>query len=164
MESFKFNKKGFSVVELIVVFGVTAIIFGLITFNLLRAQYSSSLNGQFLKFVADVREQQLKAMIGDTEGRSQSDDYGVRFEANRYILFHGSSYNANDPTNFIIYLDQNLEFSSTSLPGETIVFNKGSGEIAGFISGQNTLTLKNIQDNEQKTLTFNKYGVISGVN
>lgn len=160
----KFSQDGSTLIELMMVLGIAALLFGFIGFSLFRAQHSSSLNATALKLTADFKSQQIKAMTGDTEGRAVADNYGIYFESNRYILFHGSSYTIDDPTNFVIPLDQSLEFTGTTLPSSTIIFSKGSGEMVGFVEGSNTLTLENTQTSQQKTFIFNKYGVITDIN
>lgn len=106
--------------------------------------------------VADTKEQQVKAMVGDSEGLADAQPHGIYFEVDRYILFRGS-YSPLEPSNFTINLDPNLTFSVLP-PAQQIVFDKRSGEVA---SAPSSLTLQHAQSGEQKIITINKIGAIS---
>ena len=155
--------KGFTLVELLVVVSISFVLIGLTTINVLHAKRQSSLTASVDTFIANLKQQQLKAMIGDTEGRSDSDNYGIYFGTNSYTLFHGL-YSSGDQTNFTIQLDDNIQFSSITFPGSQIIFSKNSGEVSGFTNGSNTITIKDITNNRQKTITINRYGVITQIN
>ena len=163
--SFFLKKQGgFTLVELVVVMAIFSILSTVITVNLLGVKHQASLNTSVTTLVSDLKNQQLKAMLGDTEGAAENNSYGIYFEPSRYIQFQGSSYNAGDPNNFIVDLDSSLEFKNIIFPSSSIVFSKGSGEISGFIDGSNTLTLSNTATPEEKTLVLNRYGVITEAN
>lgn len=161
----KFNfEDGFSMSEFLVVIAIAIFLGGFITFNLTRTQQHTSVNTTIDELVSDIKEQQMKAMINDTEGRVATDTYGIYFQTTKYTLFHGNTYVANDTANFVINLDTNLQFINNTFPNTSIIFAKGSGEIVGFINGQNTITLKNMANNQTKTVSLNQYGTITGVN
>ncbi|HWY79802.1 MAG TPA: type II secretion system protein [Candidatus Sulfotelmatobacter sp.] len=151
--------KGYSLIEVILVISIFFILIGLATMNLFKAQHTSQLSSTVNSFLADYKEQQIKAMIGDTEGIGAVSDYGVHFESASYTLFR-STYGTN---NFPVSLPVSLQFSTT-FPGSQILFLRGSGQISGFISGQNTITLRDTADGTQKIITINKYGVVRTVN
>jgi prepilin-type N-terminal cleavage/methylation domain-containing protein len=158
------TQKGFTFIEIIIVLGITSILFGVMTFNLLRFKNSSSSQSNIDTLVSDLKNQQLKAMLGNTEGRAANDSYGIYFLSDKYILFHGTSYNPNDSANFPVNLPTDVQIQSTTLPNNTVVFTKISGEIPSFAQGSNTVTVKAVNINVQKVITFNRYGVITGVN
>jgi len=118
-------QRGFTLIELIIVMSVIGSLLGLATINLSRSQQSASLNaiGQIL--LSDLKQQQLKAMLGDTEGRAVSDSYGIHFDSNKYVLFHGV-YSDGEPSNSVINLDSNMQFNN---PEYDVVFSRLSGEI-----------------------------------
>lgn len=157
-------RHGYSLVELLVVIGIFAVLAGLATLNLLNAQHSASLQGQLATLIADTKQQQIKAMQGDTEGRANPDYYGVHFSTNAYTLFHGTSYNPNDTTNLTFSLDPVFQFTNITLTNGNIIFIPLSGEMYGYSSVTNTVTLKDITDNQQKQLQFNYLGVLTGIN
>lgn len=158
------NARGTTLTEMLLIVGLVLSLIGLSSINLTSSLDRASINSTASVVVADMLQQRLKAMVGDTEGRGTIDSYGVKFENNRYILFHGTTYPIGDPDNLIINLDTNLEFSSVTFLNSEIIFTKGSGEIAGFAAGSNSVMLRNKNDTNTKTIIFNKYGVIAGIN
>ena len=155
---------GFTLPEIIVVIGVMMVLLSLSSVNLLSIYGKTSLGTKVSTLVSDLKQQQLKSMVGDTEGESSADSYGIYFEQNRYILFKGTSYSGSDPLNFAINLDSDLQFSTIAFPQSQIVFSQGSGEITGYASDSNTVTLTNIRTSDVKTLELNRYGVVVSVN
>lgn len=157
------TKQGFVFIELIVVLGILAALLGIVIINVGNIRSSASVNTSVTSFVTDIKNQQTKAMVGDTEGRGVPDTYGVYVEPTKYTMFHGQNYNSNDTSNFAIPIDASFQLSST-FSGNKIIFASGSGEILNFVSGQNTVVIRNATTGEQKTITFTKYGSISSVN
>lgn len=158
------NKKGFTIIELTVVMGVLAVLISYTVVNLTSIQRRTYLITTVNTVVSDIKQQQLKAMAGDTEGRSTHDHYGIYFEQDKYVLFHGTAYSVSESTNADINFENNVELSSISFPQSQIVFNGVDGEVAGFVNGSNTLTLQNSLTSEQSTITINRYGVITQIN
>jgi type II secretory pathway pseudopilin PulG len=160
------NKKqtGITLIELLVVISILIVLTGLTTINVLHARHQSILTASVDTFIADLKQQQLKAMVGDTEGRNDSDNYGIHFGTNTYTLFHGT-YSSNDQTNSTIQLGDNIQLSSITFPGSQIIFLKNSGEISGFDQNpnKNTITLVDISNNLQKKITINRYGIITKI-
>jgi prepilin-type N-terminal cleavage/methylation domain-containing protein len=152
------KQKGFTIIELIITMGILAIITSLATINLLNAQHIASIDSTTTTLISDLKQQQLKAMVGDTEGRVAADQYGIHFDADKYVLFHGS-YDPTDTSNFVVELEGTLSFTNISGDGN-IIFSQGSGESSGL----NPIVLKDDQTNKQKTITTNVYGVITYVN
>lgn len=158
------SQKGFSFLEIMITTSITAILFGIITFNLLRAQGFTSEQSNLDNLVSDIRAQQTKAMTGSTEGRTTSSNYGVYFLSDRYVLFNGNSYNASEPTNYTIELPDDIEIVSTTLPSNTLLFSILSGEIVGFTDSSNSIIFRSLGTNEQTVIILNRYGVITGMN
>ncbi len=156
-------KKGFTLVELMVVMGIIAILISYSVVNLTSIQHTTYLGTTIDTFISDLKQQQLKAMVGDTEGRGVNDYYGIRFGTTDYALFHGASYSVSS-SNPVIPLTSSIQFSNVTFPQSRIVFEKGSGEIVGFTVGSNTITLRNTVTSEVKTITINRYGVITQIN
>lgn len=148
--------KGFTLVELLITIGIATILLGLTTINLVNVQKNTSVGATVDTLIADMRNQQTKAMSGGAEGGN----FGIFFNSsNSYTLFHGSSYVPGDPTNFTVTLDDPISVSST-YPGNVIIFSQGNGEVGS----ENTITINNTAGTEQKTLTVNRLGVVKGVN
>ncbi len=151
-------------IEFLSVIAIVIFLTGFITFNLSKTQQHTSINTTIDSLVTDIKQQQLKAMIHDTQGDGMVDAYGIYFQSARYTLFKGIIYSSSDPTNFIVALDTNLQFTNITFPNSSVIFTKGSGEISGFVNGQNTIQIKSVSSNETKTITLNKYGTITSVN
>lgn len=150
-------QKGFSLVELILVMSIMAILIGLITINLVGSQQKASLNTVVENLISDVRQQQIKAMIGDSQGTANADSYGVHTDFSKYVLFKGTSYDALDASNFEVSLPSNIQFIS---PSADTIFLRVSGEISSVAS----LQVQDTTNSNIKTIQINRYGVITGVN
>lgn len=145
---------GFTLIELIVVMGIFATLAGITTISLLNAQHKSMLGAVTSTFVADLKAQQLRAMVGDTGGSANAANYGVRLQDGSYTLFtdtYGTS-------NFVIDMPDVIEFTA---PDYQMIFLKGSGEMLG---GPGSVTIRDTQDGSQKTININKYGIVTGIN
>ena len=149
------QQKGFTIVELLLTMGIFAILTSLATINLVSAQHTASIDTTTTTLVADLKQQQTKAMTGDTEGRSAPSPYGVHFDTTKYVLFHGT-YNAADTSNFTINLEGSLRFTTTG----DILFSQVSGERTGL----NPIVLQDSMTTRHKSITTNTYGVITTVN
>jgi len=146
------SNHGFTLVELAVVGSIILTLLGFITINLVNSQQNASLTSQEEILLADLKQQQTKAMIGDTEGRTDSDQYGIHFDLKNYVLFHGSVYLAEDSANSIINLSDNMEFDN---PGFDIIFSKTKGETV-----PKTIILKDVTNSRSKKIHINQYGVV----
>lgn len=150
---------GFTVVELIVVIALFLIIFSFswINFGPLFSRSSTDIDSQTL--LADIRSQQTQSMSGDSSGGSSQSAYGIYFESDGYTLFKGDGYFSNDPSNFkVSFTSDNLEFSDILFPNQTVVFEKGSGEVVGFVTGSSSVSIHDKLTNTSKVIRINKYG------
>jgi prepilin-type N-terminal cleavage/methylation domain-containing protein len=154
------DSAGFTLIEMIVVLGVLGTLLAFSVTNLVGLQNRTRLATTMTTLISDIQLQRLKAMDGDTEGRGTIDSYGIYFGTSQYVLFHGSTYNASATDNVIVAYDLPVSLSSTTFAGSQIVFTKGSGEIASYVSNQNTVTFVNPADNATKQLVFNRFGAI----
>jgi len=76
-----FDQKGFTFPELVIVMGVVAMLFGLVTFNLLKTQNKADVSSGVQTLVSDMKTQQGKAMMGVANQNNPS-SYGIYFENN----------------------------------------------------------------------------------
>lgn len=153
----KISNLGFTMVELLVVMTIFVTLVGIASINLVGAKQRTSLNTSAEILIGDFRQQQMKAMIGDTEGRASADKYGVHFETDSYTLFNGSVYNPADTENFNIELGDNISFSN--LPSD-VIFERVNGQTGSA----NTIVLRDNTTNTLKTIQYNVYGVVTDVN
>ncbi len=151
-----FNLPGFTLAELLVTMAIFATLVGIATINLVGARQRASLNTSSEILIGDLRQQQLKSMIGDTEGRANPDRYGIHLGTNDYTLFHGNTYNSGDASNFTVELGDNIQFVGTY---SDLIFARVSGEL----SAGGSIILEDNTTNTQKTLQYNRYGVITDV-
>jgi type II secretory pathway pseudopilin PulG len=158
------KQRGFVLIELIVVFGMIAVLLGFFVINVFGSQRKATLTATIQTLMADVKTQQNKAMTQTTTSGSVPSGYGIRFETSRYILFRGLTYNSADSTNSIIQLDPRVQISPISLPGESIVFETKSGELSGFSPSLQSISVNQLDSGEVKVIQFNRYGIITSVN
>ncbi len=147
--------KAFTIPEVILVLGLVAVLSAFAVINLVRPQGSVSVDSAVNLLVADIKQQQLKAMIGDTQGQVSAQTFGVHFEQTRYVLFRGASYSVGGLDNFVIDLGSNINLTSISTPD--IVFARESGEIGVSFS----VVVTSLVNSSQKTITINKFGMVS---
>ncbi len=155
----KQRQKGFTLPELLVALGILTILFSIVTITLLRSQRGAAQGTLVDTLLTDLRDQQTKAMSQDTGGSSANNDYGVYLAGSSYTLFRGSVYNSGDSNNFTVGLAGGLVFSQTTLPGSSIVFESGSGEVVGFSPVANTFSVEDTTNGQVTQITLNKYGV-----
>jgi prepilin-type N-terminal cleavage/methylation domain-containing protein len=150
-------RRGFTLIELIVVMGIFAALTGIATINLSNARSKTSLTSATEVFVADLKSQQVRSMAGEEDSGSSASAHGIHFEENSYTLFKGSSYSPSGSRNFRINLPQGTEFSPVN---SDVVFEVGSGEIAG----DTVVTIRRVSDGNQKEVIINRYGVVEEIN
>jgi prepilin-type N-terminal cleavage/methylation domain-containing protein len=154
----KTNQSGFTFIELILVMGITATLFGFVTLNLVGTQNNTSVNSADSVLISDMAGQQTKAMMGT--GASSGTNYGIYFQEDKYILFEGSSYSSTDPKNFTITLDKGLNITNIRFPNSILVFSARSGAVVGFVSGSNSVTIQDVSGLKVNTIAVNRYGVV----
>src|SRR4051812_23621187 len=80
----KVTQSGFTLPEVIVVKAIMLTLLGLSSVSLAGVSRTTSIGSTVDAFIADVKEQQVKAMVGDTEGSGSAASYGVHFEGTSY--------------------------------------------------------------------------------
>jgi|SRR3989344_2410939 len=158
------KKASFTIVELLVVMGITATLFSLTTIRLFTAQHQANLSAAVSTFISDAKRQQLQAIAGNTQGQPAAQDYGIFFETNRYTLFRGLTYLPGDSYNYVVNLDNNITLTPILFPQAQAVFSKGSGEIAGYSPEADVITFIDSVSGKNTTVRFNRLGVITDVN
>lgn len=156
-------QRGYTLIEIIVVGAILSILLGLTTVNLLSTKQHTSFNTSLGQLTSDIKSQQIKAIQLVSNPSGVTSDYGVHFESNSYTFFTGA-YSPGNSNNLIISLGDNIEFSSILLPNSSIIFQRKSGEVSAFDPNMDTITVKDTTTNQQKTITINRYGVITSVN
>lgn len=155
------EKKGLSLLEVIIVIALMLILISIASVGLSPIRGKVPLSTSVSVLVSDIKSAQIKAMVGDTEGRAAKDIYGIYFDTDSYILFHGLNYVPGEPSNSVIDLSAELAFESVLFPSRIITFASGSGEIVNFSQNNNSIVIKDAITGEEKTVTVNRYGAVS---
>lgn len=143
------------------VVGIMCVLLAIASLNLSNIAPKASLDGRVQTLIADIKQQQIKAMTGEITNAGSPDNYGIYFSGNKYTLFHGNSYSPVATDNYVVNFDDVNIISS--FPASSIIFKKNSGEIINFQPGKNTITITHTYYNLTKIITLNKYGAIESV-
>lgn len=146
MFSKPYDKKGFSIIELIVVVGVFSLIVGISFTSFKEIQKRNSLVLAEESVTQALRRAQTLAVSG-----SYDSEWGVFMEIGKVTVFQGNDYSARDES-----FDKVFSVANTvSFSGVTEVwFSKLEGE------AQSTGTITLNQDGVNRVLTLNQQGVI----
>lgn len=166
IEHSKTHISGVTLIELLVVIGLLAVFFSLSVINITQLIPKSHLSTTVDVLIADLKQQQQKAMSGETGTASASGEaqpHGVHIDANQYVLYSGIVYDEMSSSNSAFPLSQPVLLSSTFVAND-ILFNKGSGEISGYTSSESArITVTDTVQNRQKVIQLNQLGVVVGV-
>jgi prepilin-type N-terminal cleavage/methylation domain-containing protein len=154
-------QKGFSLIEMLVVFGILMTFITIGTMNLFGLANKTFQNKTYTALASDIKAQQVKAMNGDTDGSYATTNYGIYFQSDKYTLFKGNNYSANDVYNHVITLPNDTKLSNITFTNSQIVFASGSGELINFSSSHNGLQILSTSNNTSKPFSINRFGVVT---
>lgn len=154
------GQQGLTLIEMMLVIGILALLFAIGVVSLSTIQITTTSSSASTVLISDLKTQQIKAMVGDTEGRGIPDNYGVKILTDKYIMFHGNNYNPSDTSNFSVPIPANY-ILSTTFEDSTILFASDSGELVNFYLGQDTITLTNTTSSKSEVIKLNKYGTVT---
>ncbi len=149
-----FTKKttGFSLIELLIVIGITTILAGVSAVVYGNLQVSAQLNdvsAQLTQSLRLAREQSLAGL--------NNIDHGVKIDSNQYTLYQGASYNIRESSYDRVFpLASALTLTLDLTPaGSDIIFYNGIGSpsATGTITVSHSVT-------GTKTIIINNLGVI----
>lgn len=156
------RQHGYTFPEIIVVVGILAVLFAIGSVGLLRVERRPQLTTTANKLIADIKQQQLKAMVGEVDSTGSRSPYGIFFTLTSYVLFRGTSYNPGDTANAPVDVNSTLTLTTT-LPANALVFAKGSGEVVGASVGQDMVTITQTDNGDSVAVRINALGtVVSG--
>lgn len=154
------NNQGFTFVELVIVMGIMTLLMMIASVNLLPVKQKVSLSTTVQSLITDIKEQQLKTMSGEA-------DQGIYFDPDQknYFVFKGGAYDPLNTTNFKIPLGDQIIITSLDFTNRQMIFLPESGEISSFNPSftLNKIILQNTFSGEQRTVSINKFGVITNV-
>lgn len=130
--------------------------------NLYRFQQTATTGAAIDTLVSDIRNQQIRAMNGDTYNTGTTNNFGIYFQSDRYTLFFGSAYSAAASTNFVIRFEPNIRMTGNTFASNQLIFVKGSGEI-NTTDLEDTVTLQNTSSGETTTIRLNRMGAITQI-
>ncbi len=141
------NKRnsGFTFIELVLVVVIIATLMTLTAGNFVMFRNRVSISSAVSVLINDIKVQQNSAMLGEGE---------------QTIYLDTTSYRLND---FLVNLDEGLLITDVTFPERKIVFATSSGEIIGFTSGLNTITIQNTYSNEANIININRFGVVTSI-
>lgn len=152
------NSSGFTLIEVLLVIGLLTLLLSLGIVSFGQTNTRLRLESSTSQIVSLLTEARTKAMITDTEGQPTSSVYGVHFEADKSILFRGSSFDSQNPNNFVIPADK-----VTILPNlpcgvptdcHNVIFTRVSGEVIGFDPVLNWLCLTSGSSSTKLAINF----------
>lgn len=150
-------KRGFTLVELVVVIGFSLAFVGMVGLSALRTRARANVDSFRQTLLADIRSQQQRAMSGMTSSNLVVDGWGVHFESDRYFLFAGNTYVPESPANVVYSVPGGITLSVV-LPQGNYIFARGSGDLIGYVSGQDLVV---IQDQDSTAaIRLNPRGVM----
>lgn len=144
------KQRGFSLVELLVVVGMSAILLSIGGLSLAAVRTGSQLD----LIASEIRSEIMRVQAETSNGRPS----GVYFENDRYVYFEGSGYTEGAPTNEESTLPTNLTFSDISFPGGIVQFNNVTGNPLNY-ANPFSVTLTNDYA-EDRTIGVNEWGVV----
>lgn len=145
-------KKGFTLVEIVLVLGVIGILLAITTASFSQFRSSRALT-QTTDMVISVLTEARSRTLASVHGEK----YSVQVLSDRLVLFVGDTYDQNNPTNEIYFYETPTQLQTVSLTGggATIRFEKLSGNTP---TGGTILLQKG---DETKILTLLSSGIIN---
>ena len=154
---------GITYIEIMIGLAMFSLLLTLTTINFPNIIQRASMDATVVTMVSDIKNQQLKAMVGADNGDGAFTSFGVHFQPDRYTLFRGGTYKLDNTTNYEVILGDPVRLQTINLPNAEIIFSIRSGQIQNFDGSQNSLTLVNTASGQQKTAYVNKLGVVTRI-
>ncbi len=125
MCKFLSKKRGFTLIELMVVIALSAVIL-----TLTIATFASFSDFQSVDKDAETVASYLLKAKNETTNAKSSKQYGVKFASSSITFFEGTAYSASAPSNVVYTVSKKTEMSSASLTGgaTAVYFQRVSGK------------------------------------
>ena len=148
------SKKGFTLIEMVLVLALMGILLGMSMMYYQSSQVRADVDAQSASIVHYLRLAQSSAASGLNDK-----SHGVHFETDSYTTFEGDSYNQADPKNFKMNLPETMTINAISLNGggANVIFSKINGDTTNY----GTISLNSVQVNKTKTITITSVGTIN---
>ena len=144
--------KGISVIEMLIVVAVIGILIAVVL-----PQFSGVKNAQVLNSATQDVFSTLNKARSQTWASLDSSEYGVHFQADKIVLFKGTSYSSSSADNEDVNMISPATISVISLTGgaSNIYFSKLTGSPS--VSGTVTISA----GGKTKTVTISGTGIVS---
>ncbi len=157
--------RGFTLIEVIVVIILVASIGGLglyFGFDNFRAYSFNTDRDTLVSALQHARAQAMANIChGDSIECTTGKPFGVRIEADKYIIFEGVTYSANDPLN--VKLEANNAIGHAGI--NEIVFEQLTGNAFSLANPEPwSVILTDQENNKTSTISINSEGRISWTN
>ena len=146
---------------MIIVLSILILLFTLSSVNVSYLLPRTASVSSVEQLISDLKYVQIKAMLGDTEGRTEQSSYGIHFNSSSYTIFHGDTFNPADESNYTIQANDTIEFQPQNLPNDNLIFAAISGELVGYTGNDQVLIIHNKESQRQDQVSLNQYGVIA---
>lgn len=159
MKDIAHKESGFTFVEVVVVMGLIGLLMSIATSSLFQGRQRASVDATAEQIMNDVKETQMKAMLGASSSGTLTPGYSIRFETGGYTVFPGNTYISGDTNNTFVPVDASLTLSTT-LPSGMVTFTNLSGDIAGYQDGQSSITIHDTETpGSVRVLEMNRHGI-----
>lgn len=147
------NKKGFSIIEVMVVLALLALIFGASIFYYRDSLVRTDINTQ-----AELMANTLRLLRSNAASGNVEEPNSIRLEESEYVKFFGSIYNPEDPDNITKELPEQIKIDNINLNGggQEIIFSAPHGTTTNFGS----FDVKAEQIDRSITININRIGSI----
>lgn len=151
-------KRGFTLIEILLTLAIIAMLFSISSVLLSNIIPKANVESVAETLLSEIRHQQLRSMSGDIDSTGNANQFGIYISGQSYTLFEGSNYNPLATSNIVYNLDSPTQIS-TNFPGQVIIFNRGSGEIANYSAGSASITITDTMTSSSRILNYNLYGI-----
>lgn len=147
------TQNGFTLIEIIVVVGVLMLIAGGATLLFLSTQASNQREVIVSEMMSSLRESQMRAMNGESQS-----EFGVYFEANRYVEFQGTSFVEGQEGNIVNLLSAGVTIQNVGFNGADYVYYE---RLTGETNYEGSVDVVVIGIAGAKRISINKLGVVN---
>jgi len=140
-------KKGFSLIEILIVVGILAFLIGAVLVIMNSFQRGKVLDSAAEEIINSLRLAQSRTLA--SEGASS---YGIYFENNKFTLFKGNFFNAALPDNEIHQLPPTLIISQINLTDATS--SVAFARLTGYAQSYGTIKVEMTTDASQNRIIY----------
>lgn len=140
-------KKGFTILEILIVVAILAIISAIIIGSFSMIQNNQALEKDVSAIIAYLDDAKSKTLAS-----KDSNQYGVHFTASSISLFKGAAYNVSDPENLTYVLSDTVTLNPITLAGggSDVIFTR----LTGGTPHSGTITVSSTRTQKTKTITI----------